>query len=893
MQKITYYWDDQGSFSTTTEYGMVVITQNYAGSSWNNYERLKIILDENGNMVEFYEDQGSGNTWKRYYRFTASYDKNHNQIDANQTFWTADTGWWNRLRWENVYDENSQIISQTYYDRAEDNVSWTKGNKIEWEYDAAGNMTKETTYFCSNGVDYTESQRFEYEFDESGNLTSARQAYRGTYVSQYEYTYDENGNQTGYTYSTWKNGEWQASARQTNTFENGQILLAEIESWDSVKGWYVNARAEYTYHEDTIVLTEYRYNKTEDQILPSTRTTQVNNEASFIDYVFYETYGANLNSYYDRERYLYTYDENWNILTQRYERANAWNPDWTASVWQAYVDYTFTYDENGNGATVNAAVRNPNEDFFIPYNMHQYHIYIMDEAASYAEVHYLNIDEYVHAEEVTLNRNTAEMLVNETLTLAAAVGPENVSNPEVYWYSSDSKIVDVDVNGLIRACSEGQAIITARSLDQGIEASCLVSVLSEMGEVSAPVFLPGSGEIFAGTSVSIVTTTPNASIYYTTDGSEPSTSSTLYTTAIEINEDMTLKAIAVLDDKVSPVSTAEYTVAEAPVNVEAPVFRPGAGSVVAGTKVSITSSTSGAKIYYTSDGSDPTTASTLYTEPIEITEDVTLRAIAVAGSSVSGISTAAYTVEEEVVTIGKPLFNPAGGEVAYGTKVSLSSSTPGVQIYYTLDKSEPTENSTLYTAPIEITENITITAIAVLGENKSEIAAASFTTKFEVADPVFSLPEGTYGQGSALGIACATQGAEIYYTDDGSAPDETSTLFGGVIVLEETTTFKAVAIFRGVRSNIVSATYTVIPTANETQEEQGIRIYPNPNNGRFQVDIPQKADLHIFSLSGKLIFSQENMAAGCHELYLNPKGVYIIRATFENRSSSCWKVVVR
>ena len=88
-------------------------------------------------------------------------------------------------------------------------------------------------------------------------------------------------------------------------------------------------------------------------------------------------------------------------------------------------------------------------------------------------------------------------------------------------------------------------------------------VLNGEGQAAAvaPTFNPAAGEVIAGTKVNIYTNTPDAAIYYTTDGTEPTTASTLFTQAIEINADMTIKAIAVKEGMVnSSVTTAVYTV---------------------------------------------------------------------------------------------------------------------------------------------------------------------------------------------------------------------------------------------------------------------------------------------------------------------------------------------
>ena len=78
---------------------------------------------------------------------------------------------------------------------------------------------------------------------------------------------------------------------------------------------------------------------------------------------------------------------------------------------------------------------------------------------------------------------------------------------------------------------------------------------------SAPTFSVADGMVFAGTEVTISSATDGATIYYTTDGSTPSASSSVYSAAITINESMTIKAYAVksgYDD--SDVATASYTI---------------------------------------------------------------------------------------------------------------------------------------------------------------------------------------------------------------------------------------------------------------------------------------------------------------------------------------------
>ena len=79
--------------------------------------------------------------------------------------------------------------------------------------------------------------------------------------------------------------------------------------------------------------------------------------------------------------------------------------------------------------------------------------------------------------------------------------------------------------------------------------------------------------------------------------------------------------------------------------VETPVFSVASGAVTSGTSVTISCATEGAKIYYTTDGSEPTASSTEYTTAISITADVTIKAIAVkSGMNDSAVATASYNV---------------------------------------------------------------------------------------------------------------------------------------------------------------------------------------------------------------------------------------------------------
>lgn len=85
--------------------------------------------------------------------------------------------------------------------------------------------------------------------------------------------------------------------------------------------------------------------------------------------------------------------------------------------------------------------------------------------------------------------------------------------------------------------------------------------LTVVDSIARPTFSIPSGKVKRGTEVTLSTTTPDARILYTIDGSTPDTKDALeYASPIRINSPMTIKAITVCDTVISQVSTATYTI---------------------------------------------------------------------------------------------------------------------------------------------------------------------------------------------------------------------------------------------------------------------------------------------------------------------------------------------
>lgn len=160
---------------------------------------------------------------------------------------------------------------------------------------------------------------------------------------------------------------------------------------------------------------------------------------------------------------------------------------------------------------------------------------------------------------------------------------------------------------------------------------------------SIPTFGIPSGTYTAAQMVSIVDATAEAAIYYTTDGSTPTTSSTVYSAAITVSSTETIKAIAIASGSVaSAIASATYTITPP---AATPMFSIPGGTYTSAQGVTIADSTAGATIYFTTDGSTPTNSSTAYTGMITVSKSETIQAIAVAsGYSTSSVASATYTI---------------------------------------------------------------------------------------------------------------------------------------------------------------------------------------------------------------------------------------------------------
>ena len=259
---------------------------------------------------------------------------------------------------------------------------------------------------------------------------------------------------------------------------------------------------------------------------------------------------------------------------------------------------------------------------------------------------------------------------------------------------------------------------------------------------------------------------------------------------------------------------SNWTYVASPISVtqtSTPTFSPGAGVYPITEPVTIADTTNGAVIYYTTNGTTPNSSSTLYSVPITVAANETLKAVAIAGGYVgSATATAAYQIRAAV-----PSFTPAAGAYTSGQSVTIADTTSGAVVYYTTDGTVPTTSSTLYSGPVMVNSDETLKAIAAAsGHANSTTGAAAYQIK--VAAPGFTPAAGVYASAQSVSIADAASGAAIYYTTNGSVPTVSSTVYSGPVTVSSNETLKAIAVASGYANSAVGAAAYQIRMATPT-----------------------------------------------------------------------------
>jgi hypothetical protein len=163
--------------------------------------------------------------------------------------------------------------------------------------------------------------------------------------------------------------------------------------------------------------------------------------------------------------------------------------------------------------------------------------------------------------------------------------------------------------------------------------------------------------------------------------------------------------------------------------------------------------------------------------------------------------------------VATPTFSPAGGNYLSVQTVTISTTTPSANIYYTTDGTTPTYPITgttaAYSGPITVNGQETVEAIATdSGYLESAVGSASYTVGI-AATPTFSPGSGSYMTDQFVTISDVTAGAIIHYTTNGTTPTTGSPVYSGPVTVSNPETLEAIATASDyAQSAVASAAYT-------------------------------------------------------------------------------------
>ncbi len=457
-----------------------------------------------------------------------------------------------------------------------------------------------------------------------------------------------------------------------------------------------------------------------------------------------------------------------------------------------------------------------------------------------------------------------------------AITAAKINSIKLYSSSNNSSWTEIDEFDKATGTQTVSITSPAANLYYRIEFDCasgssngLVSVskveyyynASGTPTVATPTFSPAAGTYSETQNVTISCATTDATIYYTTNGTTPTTSSSVYSSPITISETTTVKAIAMKQGMSnSSVASATYTIQQlTSITTIAGLweFAATAGSstpsqpnanvtfndwYVTGVKssqVCVSDGQYGFVIYQSGHG---------FVAGDKLSGTVACKVMMYQNhyAEVMGVKASDLTVVsgQEVPVLSTAI---ASLEVRnYGTAINLGTCSYNGSKFYDAAGDSITLYNNFNVNPnpinsLEAGKQYNVKGVSIIywqSNNQTQQIAPRNADDFEeivgpteqVATPTFTPAAGEYSEAQTVTIACTTQGATIHYTLDGTTPTTNSSTYTAALTISETTTVKAIAVKADmIDSEIATATYTINIVPPTPVTETSYKLITNAN----------------------------------------------------------------
>lgn len=380
----------------------------------------------------------------------------------------------------------------------------------------------------------------------------------------------------------------------------------------------------------------------------------------------------------------------------------------------------------------------------------------------------------------------------------------------INWYIPNSSLISVDS---VEVWDE----LTVEELD----------ALKATGMMSGVTITPGTSNVSAPVQVTLVDgSNPTNQIYFTVDGSDPVplSNGALYTAPFTVGASYTpgtsvnVKAISYNPDTTatSNISSATYTFV-----VPAPVITRtnGTGFESSSLALNLAFAHNNVGVVHYAINALPTEASPVATgDVLSIPYDPTLGTFTL--NAVVYLDGIASEVTQQAcqffVDSVAPLINGNYGTLTSQSDVVVTASIgqnpipPVYEVYYTLDGTTPTKASTPYTGSFSLPwapGSVTVTMLAFVGAVSSAFGPLYSIVSFFVDKPVITPGDTKTTSNLQVQITCATAGAVIHYTTDGSTPTQASPTYTTTLVIGPGSYLRAVAYRLGLAGAEATASY--------------------------------------------------------------------------------------